>query len=113
MSKSINKRVEELKKQNYYTKPQNLPRFKNPYLLKSSTEVLNEIYNRKGDGTMTAQNPPRGNFNYPNQRSNAPSGNRNTSRGVNRESGAGGSNNRSHPLSRSNAKRGNLRGGQP
>ena len=110
MSKSINKRVEELKKQNYNIKPQNLPRFKNPYLLKSSTEVLNELYNRRGDAVATAQNPPRGNLNYWNQRSNTQSGNRNTSQGVNRQSGAGGSNNRSHPLSRPNA---NLRGGKP
>ena len=104
MSKSINKRVEELKKQNYNIKPQNLPRFKNPYLLKSDTEVLNELYNRRGDGVMTAQNPPRGNLNYQNQKSNTPNGNRNLTTARNRETGAGKKNNRSHPLSRSNAR---------
>ena len=45
MSQIINKRIAELKNENYKTKPQNLVRFKNPYLLKSKTEVLNEIYN--------------------------------------------------------------------
>ena len=46
MSQIINKRIAELKKENYKIKPQNLVRFNNPYLLKSKTEVLNEIYNK-------------------------------------------------------------------
>jgi hypothetical protein len=106
MSQRVNRKIEELKKKNYNIKPQNLPRFKNPYLLKLSVQALNDIYNKRGDGIATAQNPPIGNMNYQNQRprQRIPNGNRNLTTGERMESSAGSLNNRNHPLSRPNAR---------
>ncbi len=45
----FNNRINDVKRQNYYTAPVGLPKFPNPYILPSKNELLNEILNHYAD----------------------------------------------------------------